>query len=295
MTAFDLTSVDFRDFVAGEDEPYHWAIPGLLEHGDRLILTGNEGKGKSTLLRQIAVLAACGLHPFTLDAIDPITVWSIDLENQTRHLKREFKKFFRDMQPDNLIISSLPAGIDLHADNERAAMAAKLKAIKPDLVIIGPMYKMTSASLEHGDEGSKELSMVLDLWRDAFDFALILESHQPHASIGQDDDKKSKFMRPERPVGSSLWLRWPEFGFCLEDGGVLRPWRGKRDQDREWPEKLFRGGGFPFTVIPSGCLVCGKSLTGRQERFCSDRCSVVHRKRDQRARERQGEFVTDNP
>jgi RecA-family ATPase len=39
-------------------------IPGLLERRDRLMLTGEEGLGKSYLLRQIAVMAAAGLDPF---------------------------------------------------------------------------------------------------------------------------------------------------------------------------------------------------------------------------------------
>ena len=44
--------------VLAQDVSYDWAIPGLLERGDRLILTGSEGGGKTTMLRQIAVMAA---------------------------------------------------------------------------------------------------------------------------------------------------------------------------------------------------------------------------------------------
>jgi hypothetical protein len=46
-----------------DDEP-DWLIPDLLERRDRLILTGEEGLGKSYLLRQIAIMAAAGLDPF---------------------------------------------------------------------------------------------------------------------------------------------------------------------------------------------------------------------------------------
>lgn len=42
-----LQSPDARDFLAEPDEHEDWLIPGLLERGDRLIVTGEEGRGKA--------------------------------------------------------------------------------------------------------------------------------------------------------------------------------------------------------------------------------------------------------
>jgi len=77
----------------------------------------------------------------------------------------------------------------------------------------------------------------------AADCALITEAHAGHAS-GENG-------RGLRPAGSSLFLRWPEFGMGmrpkdrtadLEDAMrevVLRAWRGARSE-RSWPTELVR-------------------------------------------------------
>ena len=48
---------------AHEDDDYDWVIPGLFERQDRMIVTGAEGYGKTTWLRQLAIMFAAGLHP----------------------------------------------------------------------------------------------------------------------------------------------------------------------------------------------------------------------------------------
>src|SRR5438132_11941606 len=78
--------LDVDEFL-NEDEPeYDWVIPEVVERGDRVVLTGGEGMGKSTLLRQIAIQAAAGVHPFTLEAMTPVRVMLLDLENSKRHV-----------------------------------------------------------------------------------------------------------------------------------------------------------------------------------------------------------------
>jgi hypothetical protein len=74
--------------LLGEHISQEWVIEGLLAQGDRLVLTASEGLGKSTLLRQIAVCAAAGLHPFHSAPIDPVKVLVVDCENG-RKLSRD--------------------------------------------------------------------------------------------------------------------------------------------------------------------------------------------------------------
>lgn len=42
----ETTALTLTELLAMPEEPYDWAIPDLLERGDRLILTGEEGMGK---------------------------------------------------------------------------------------------------------------------------------------------------------------------------------------------------------------------------------------------------------
>lgn len=282
MTDLQLPPPTGAQSLLNESDPeYKWLIPGILERGDRWILTGGEGKGKSTFLRQIAVQLSLGLHPFTHEDIGARSVLYIDLENSRRQTRRELRKITRGRVLSNemLQICTWPAGIDLTLAPQQMAFTKIISEALPDVVIIGPTYKM-APHLET-EEQSAYLTSFLDLQRTTFDFSLLMESHQPHQVVAD-----GKRYRPERPFGSSLWLRWPEFGICLEDDGTLRPWRGARDAEREWPEKLYRGDEWPWEVDPRICVVCQTNLEGQQEKYCSDKCATTGRQRNLRARTR---------
>ncbi len=268
---------DVNDLLEEPEPEYNWLVPGLLERGDRLILTGNEGKGKSTLLRQIGIQIAAGIHPFTLDPIEPCRVLLFDLENPRPQIRRELNKIKAERCIDrNLLrVESVPQGIDLSSRVYIEAMTELLSLERPDLLIIGPTYKMAPRLEDEGSSG--ELAFLLDQWRIAFGMTLLMESHQPHDRIVETHRQ-----RPERPFGSSLWMRWPEFGLCLWDDGTLRHWRGARDENREWPERLRRGEGgeesWLWEVDNHLCLKCGVPLLGGKPRkFCSERCSNAFR------------------
>lgn len=227
--------------LADDSEPeYDWVIEGLLERTDRVLLTGPEGGGKSTLIRQMSVQAAAGIHPFTLAPIDPLRVLLIDLENSHRHVRRKVRSLdlaCHKAAGDNLIITTHPAGLDLTDPTDAAAFDQLISATQPDLVAGGPVYKLVGG--DPTEEGpAKVAAMLLDRLRVRHGFALVLETHQPHGEGGR---------RPERPYGASLWKRWPEFGLHLADNGAVRHWRGDRDE-RAWPAALQRGGEWPWTI-----------------------------------------------
>lgn len=277
-------NVDVNDFLTEYAPEYNWCVPGILEHGDRAIFTGNEGKGKSTLLRQIAIKVAMGLDPFTDEPIEPKKVWLVDLENPRGHLRREINKMKRSLpiDPGMLTISCWPEGLDLTSNDDVMMFFTRLKDLSPDLLVIGPMYKMIIST--ETEEKAGLLARQMDIWRKEVNCAICLETHQPHQAI----TNQGRY-RPERPIGSSVWLRWPEFGLCLEDDGTLRPWRGARDE-REWPVKLIRGEPWPWMLDETvgKCLGCGAELEGQQKKYCSQRCATNGRKKEERARARAG-------
>lgn len=225
---------DVFDFLEAAEEDYDWVVPQLLERGDRFLLTAGEGDGKSTLLRQFGMQVAAGLHPFTLADIDPLTVVVFDFENSQNHVRRELRKLKIAVGPrlerNRLYPICRPEGINLPDPDDVAWMEGRIAADRPDLVVVGPTYKMCAGTEE---KDIAPMLRVLDDLRTRHGFALMLEAHTPHGG--------------DRPIGSSVWLRWPEFGLHLTEGGVLRPFRGARDE-RDWPSILTRGGAFPFTV-----------------------------------------------
>lgn len=251
--------VDAEDFLDGEDA-YDWLLPGVLERGDRFLITGGEGSGKSVLSRQLAVTTAAGVHPFTGERMEPKRVLLVDLENGTRHLRRELRKLWdhaemigRGVQRGMLTVESRPSGIDLTGPEDRIWLQRLCEHVHPDLLVIGPLYRMHDADM-NAEEPARALTRSIDNIRAATGCAIVMETHAPHGQNGMT--------RNLRPVGSSLFRRWPEFGYGLrakDDEGLvmsLVAWRGPRDE-REFPETLVRGGSqewpwAPERFVPSG-------------------------------------------
>lgn len=218
-------------------------LPGLLDRGDRLILTGPEGGGKSTLLRQIGVQAASGIHPFGGENFQPLRVLLLDLENsedQVGDALRPLRIAASDDYAGTMAVVVRPEGLDLLEPDDAAWFRGLVDHVQPELLLTGPLYKMAGGDPTE-ERTARTVAAHLDHIRAKHDCALILEAHSPHASNGGK--------RPERPYGASLWLRWPEFGLFLDpDTGQLRHWRGPR-AERDWPPALRRGGDWPWTPI----------------------------------------------
>ncbi|MFI0718890.1 DnaB-like helicase N-terminal domain-containing protein [Streptomyces sp. NPDC021224] len=254
----DLPTMDIIDFVQVEDS-YDWLVPGLLERGDRLILTASEGGGKSTLLRQLAVTVAAGLHPFeTWKHTDPHRVTILDCENGAPASRRKFRPLLnsalrvdRPVARGQLHIECRPEGLDLTRPADRAWMMRRVERLKPELLIVGPIYRLHAGD-PNSEELARKVSTVIDEARATAGCTVIMEAHAPHHN-GQSAHRNL------RPLGSSLWMRWPEFGFGLRpvedeksaantDGCRARrviPWRGMRDE-RAWPAFIRQGEHWPW-------------------------------------------------
>lgn len=252
----DISTQSLGEFLDVEDAPYEWVIPGLLERGDRLVLTGSEGSGKSVLLRQLAVAAASGVHPFTHERMPAQRVLLVDCENGPVKLRRALRAMAtvgqkRGTDPSLMMhVECVPAGLDLTQPEDEAWLVRMVSAIQPDLLITGPIYRL-HASNPNDEEPARKVTRVLDRCRVAAHCALVTEAHAGHGYGGNE--------RPVRPAGSSLWLRWPEFGYGLRppkdyqpDERVmdLVPWRGDREE-RNWPTRLRAGGWWPWEAVQS--------------------------------------------
>lgn len=237
-TTEDAQSITLGELLMAIDDEPDWLIPGLLERRDRLMLTGEEGLGKSYLLRQIAVMGAAGLDPFDPGLrIKPLSVLIVDCENSTRQVRRkvrpvvEFARRYGNGNADqvNLLCSHR---IDITSDRDLARIHRELDACQPDLVVIGPLYRLVPRALQTDDEAAPLLA-ALDTIRDR-DIALLIEAHAGH-SIGKHGQ------RDLRPRGSSALLGWPEFGYGMRTVASgyadLVAWRGDRDE-RNWPDRL---------------------------------------------------------
>lgn len=235
--AEDVQSVTLGELLAEPDDEPDWVIPGLLERRDRFMLTGGEGLGKSVWLRQVAVMSAAGLHPFERGGTcKPTSVLIVDCENSLRQIKRkargivDYARRWGSGNPEQ--VNLLATGrIDITRDKDLSAIHREVDVIRPDIIVIGPIYAMSPKALMTDDDAVPVLA-ALDSLRES-GAALLMEAHAGHAT-GQDG-------RNYRPRGSSALLGWPEFGYGLKPIAKgyadMVPWRGDRDS-RQWPERL---------------------------------------------------------
>lgn len=248
--------VHWNDFLKETDgDSYEWAIPGLIERGERVIVVAAEGVGKTMLARQVALLSAAGIHPFSFQPMAPIKTLTVDLENPDRIIRRTGRSIAMQAMSHarvsrlNAELLTRPSGMDLLKASDRAILEDTLDRVKPELLVIGPLYK---AFLDPGGRTSEsialEVAKYLDTIRTIYKCALWIEHHAPLGT--------SMTSRDLRPFGSAVWSRWPEFGISLQPDPTalgayvydVRHFRGARDE-RQWPTKMKRGVRFPFEVI----------------------------------------------
>lgn len=245
-----IDALTLRELLDMEDEPYDWLIPGLLERGDRFILTGEEGMGKSVFLRQIVVAAAAGLHPFGGGRIAPMKALIIDAENSERQVRRHMRGLVAQVaargqrDPRDHVMVECTGRMDITKDMVLSRIHQTIDAQQPDAIVIGPLYRLTPRAIQTDDEAAPVLA-ALDTIKDR-GITLLIEAHAGHSNGANGS-------RNMRPRGSSSLLGWPEFGYGLtysrEFDGMyeLSKWRGDRDE-RKWPDWLERGGPLPWSV-----------------------------------------------
>lgn len=224
-----------------------------VEHPSHLFVAGETciPTHNTTSIRQFAVCTAAGLHPFSLRPCEPRRVLALDLENPKRimihgwdYLRRAARQQGRGVVDGRLMIDRAPAGLDLSKVADQRWIMRRVEVVKPDLLVIGPAYKMyVGGGGDREETLARLVTAFLDKIRELTDCALILEHHSPHKVAGAKS-------RDVRPIGSSLWLRWPEFGWGIRyaddpDAAKRRlvdivPWRGGR-AERPWPERMERG------------------------------------------------------
>ena len=237
-----------------------WVIPGMLRAGDRLVFVGAEGTGKSVLLKQLAASLAAGRHPLSGVPVEPQRTLIVDAENPPHVAQHQLALMpLPEDAYDSVRVLSRTEGMDLRRRSSRGELHRAIEEHRPALVVAGPLYKMFARAKDETDEqAAMGIMQVLDELRGRFGFALVLEHHAP---------KGSTMARDMFPIGSSAWMRWPEYGWTLrrwdpvrdqadDDGPSLQvgTFRGDRSQVQR-PLRLDRGraGGWPWTAAyPTG-------------------------------------------
>lgn len=248
---------DLNDLVALADQDDQnpvkpWVIPGLMRTQEAIVITGAEGFGKATLMRQIGIALASGVHPFTGLAAEmtprPVTYidlqeTEIDMAHETRTIRRQMNVQY---EPGWYRAVSRKQGMDLLVPRDRRWFESIIHDTQPSLVLIGPLVRMYRGDDRRGryDEGVvDDVTNFLDEMMVRYDFSVIIEAHAGNERSTAED---------WRPRGSAVWRSWPAFGFGMKplnyaprEAEVVR-WRTGRYAGRPWPTKLYQGNRLPW-------------------------------------------------
>lgn len=216
------------DELNEEDHPADWIVPQLIERDWVVMITGPNGGGKSTMCLQIALSAALGIHPWNASLITPQKVLYIDAENSPGVIARKKRIANRlvalagKTTVDNIRFRF--GTVNLADPSDRLRLEHHMQAYRPDLVVLGPIYKMYSSG---SDDSWRSEAQAVQSWVDKtrrkYKFGTLIEGHPPKGDgNGQ-------------PKGDSSWGSWPYFGFQIaldaDDRRVadLTPWRYPRE------------------------------------------------------------------
>lgn len=244
------------EIIATAESSSPWVIPGMMRIDWRCVWVAPEGHGKSTVFRQIAALAAQGVHPFRFQTrFAPIRTLSVDLENPRGAIAETGGRIVGQLRrslgdaydPDRYRVYRRPDGMNLRLRPDRAHLEREIALHQPKLVCIGPANEMfDKLPGESWEDCTQPVLRYLKDLRMRFGFALFVEHHAPHGHAGY---------RELRPEGSSRWLKWPELGVSMapdkEQKGYyhLGRFRGDRLSFHDWPRGLVRGREYPFDGV----------------------------------------------
>lgn len=247
---------DWSEVMAMDPGEPNWVMPGLLAHDERLVLTGMEGHGKSTLVYQLLLGAAYGVSPLDpTKRFTPQRVLVLDVENvvetqiaaQYRMMQAAYRSKATDAfrTPDIRLMRN--RYIDLSRPGDRRALIDVAEQVQPDLLFMGSGYRLADGTQDHRTV-AMSIQQTADTIRANTGCAVIIETHAGH---GFQNDRNGW-----RPDGSSYWMRWPEFGFGLapvkvRSGRMARivKWRGDRVVGRDWPAGFKGGGVMPWLPV----------------------------------------------
>ena len=179
------------------------------------MIVAPEGVGKSFVLRAFAIGAASGVHPFGVPGVfEPVRTLLVDLENppdaideSCEPIKAQARRL-GDYEPQRMHLWHRPGGIDIRRRADRAAFEAVLSHARPDVVCLGPLYKVFHRTKgEDSEIAAEEVQQILDDLRTRFSFALVMEHHAPKGMGAAH--------RELAPFGSQRWMAWPELGVTL--------------------------------------------------------------------------------
>lgn len=242
------------DFVANRSGEDRWIVRDFIGRHDMILILAAPGAGKSFLSRTVVTSLAAGVHPFTLERIDPVRTLLVDLENAPGQVADESVSLLSQVKrlgngtEDRGWIWTRPEGLNLRRREDAALFERVISEVRPDVVAFGSLYNTYQRGTDGWDTAAEEVQAVFKQLRARYDLAFWAEGHMVRAQGGGHTGT---------PFGGTSWERWPTHGRVLKRATDKAPlylleagtFRGDRGPRPGIPLALQRGGRLPFTAI----------------------------------------------
>lgn len=176
---FKLRPVSGRDFMKRipPANPADDFLGPFFRRGQRVVIGGHTGHGKSTLVLQAIAAAAYGLPFLKWVGRGNVKCLVIDLEQGERSLGKRLVETGIADRNGNVQIVNIPEGLELDRKLEqRAAVEDTLSSGSWDIVLLDPAYQLVAEEPTE-DAQAQALVRMLDGWRSRFGFCLVIPMH----------------------------------------------------------------------------------------------------------------------
>lgn len=165
------TAEELRDLVLPDlDE----LVGPLLVRGNRLVVAGHTGEGKTTFALQLVHAAISGNKFLQWKGRGGCSVLVIDAEQGLRTIQRRvLEAGFDGVHPHFVRV---PDGINLDNNAEANLVEEVIANGAYDIVVLDPLYKLHKGELTD-ERVSVDLMRRLDAWRERYKFGLVILAH----------------------------------------------------------------------------------------------------------------------
>ena len=174
---FELSVQTARALCALPDPPGSDELLGpLLVRGQRVILGGHTGEGKTTLALQILRAVVCGEQLLDWHGSGNLRALVIDAEQGLKTIKRRLREAGL-ADSDQVDYVRVPDGLELDSDERHVAEVERVLTVGGyALVICDPLYKLHAGD-SNAEREAVDLMRRFDAWRERLRFALLLPVH----------------------------------------------------------------------------------------------------------------------
>jgi len=190
---------------------------GILLPGTRLVVFGLWKSWKSMFIQHVAFCIATG-RPLLGFHTSRSSVLLVQLEIPKAAFRARIQKYTgaHDLYPDNIHFACQHY-LKLDRDSGKATLDRVIGGIKPDVVIIDPVYKILSGNISDSYDMMKLLDNFDDLM-DRHNFSLILVTHTRKPKVDEEGDPIDRGL--EEIMGSSYLPNWVDGALGIKVMGL---------------------------------------------------------------------------